>query len=458
MTSLAPWYQPFDNQLKQISMLLKNQLWMQIIVALILGVTLGLMLSPSGGGLVEADTAAVIAQWVKLPGTVFLALIQMVVVPLVLSSIMLGIATAGDPEYLKKIGLRIFPYFVSTTTVAVIIGASLVLWIEPGQYMQSQIQDQMGGQQISGQIATDEDAGVPIATLKDTSVPDKISGLIPTNMTKATLDKSMLQLVVYAMIMGVALVALPPKKSKVLLQALDSVQAIAMQVVSWAMLLAPLAVFGLLCEITIRIGVDALLGMSIYVLTVILGLVFLWVFYLLIIRLVASRSVWRFSKGIRSVQLLAFSTSSSAAVMPLSLKTSEQSLGVKPSVGQFVIPLGATINMDGTALYQTIAAIFLVQAFGVEITTSELLLLMLTTIGASIGAPSTPGVGIVILATLLGTVGVPAAGIGLILGVDRILDMCRTTLNVTGDLTACCVMDKWLPESGERKERDYWKS
>ncbi|KJZ13590.1 C4-dicarboxylate transporter [Marinomonas sp. S3726] len=454
MTSLAPWYQPFDNQLKQISMLLKSQLWMQIIVALILGVTLGLMLSPTGGGLVEADTAAVIAQWVKLPGTVFLALIQMVVVPLVLSSIMLGIATAGDPEYLKKIGLRIFPYFVTTTTVAVIIGASLVLWIEPGQYMQSQMQNQ----KISSDILADKDAVEPIARLESSSVPDKISALIPTNMTKATLDKSMLQLVVYAMIMGVALVALPPKKSKVLLQALDSVQAIAMQVVSWAMLLAPLAVFGLLCEITIRIGVDALLGMSIYVLTVIFGLVVLWVFYLIIIRLVASRSVWGFSKGVRSVQLLAFSTSSSAAVMPLSLQTSEQTLGVKPSVGQFVIPLGATINMDGTALYQTIAAIFLVQAFGVEITTSELLLLMLTTIGASIGAPSTPGVGIVILATLLSSVGVPAAGIGLILGVDRILDMCRTTLNVTGDLTACCVMDKWLPDTGERKERDYWKS
>jgi len=454
MTSLAPWYQPFDNQLKQISMLLKSQLWMQIIVALILGVTLGLMLSPTGGGLVEADTAAVIAQWVKLPGTVFLALIQMVVVPLVLSSIMLGIATAGDPEYLKKIGLRIFPYFVTTTTVAVIIGASLVLWIEPGQYMQSQMQNQ----KISSDILADKDAVEPIARLESSSVPDKISALIPTNMTKATLDKSMLQLVVYAMIMGVALVALPPKKSKVLLQALDSVQAIAMQVVSWAMLLAPLAVFGLLCEITIRIGVDALLGMSIYVLTVIFGLLVLWGFYLIIIRLVASRSVWDFSKDVRSVQLLAFSTSSSAAVMPLSLQTSEQTLGVKPSVGQFVIPLGATINMDGTALYQTIAAIFLVQAFGVEITTSELLLLMLTTIGASIGAPSTPGVGIVILATLLSSVGVPAAGIGLILGVDRILDMCRTTLNVTGDLTACCVMDKWLPDTGERKERDYWKS
>ena len=445
MTTSAPWYEPFDNELKHISMLLKNQLWIQIVLALILGVSVGLMLSPHGGGLVGEEVAMVIAQWVKLPGTVFLALIQMVVVPLVLSSIMLGIATAGDPGYLKKIGLRIFPYFIGTTTVAVMIGAGLALWIEPGQY-------------IDSQVITGIDPLAPVVASFDQSVPDKIAGLIPTNMTQATLDKSMLQLVVYAMIMGVALVALPAKKSKVILQVLDSIQTIAMQVVSWAMLLAPFAVFGLLCEITIKIGVDALLGMSIYVLTVILGLAVLWLFYLLIVRLVASRSVWEFSKGARSVQLLAFSTSSSAAVMPLSLKTSEKTLGVKPSVGQFVIPLGATINMDGTALYQTIAAIFLVQAFGVEISTSELLLLMLTTIGASIGAPSTPGVGIVILATLLSSVGVPAAGIGLILGVDRILDMCRTTLNVTGDLTACCVMDKWLPTTSERKPVDYWQS
>ena len=445
MTSVHSWYEPFDNELKNISVLLKNQLWLQIVLALILGITVGLMLSPQGGGLVDADTAKIIAQWVKLPGSVFLSLIQMVVIPLVLSSIMLGIATAGDPDYLKKIGVRIFPYFVVTTTVAVTIGAGLALWIQPGTFIDSQL--------ITG-IATNTSVVGSI----DQSIPEKIAQLIPTNFTQVALDQSMLKLVIYAMIMGLALLALPPKKAKLILQVLDSIQSIAMQVVSWAMLLAPFAVFGLLCEITIKVGMDALLGLSIYVFTVILGLAVLLVFYLTIIRVVTSKSIWTFLKGIRAVQLLAFSTSSSAAVMPLSLKTSEEKLHVKPSVGQFVIPLGATINMDGTALYQTIAAIFLVQAFGVEISTSELLLLMITTIGASIGTPSTPGVGIVILATLLSSVGVPAAGIGLILGVDRILDMCRTTLNVTGDLTACCVMDKWLPADAQFKEVDYWQS
>ena len=445
MNPLSALYAPFDNELKSISVLLKNQLWLQIVLALILGISVGLILSPQGGGAVEADTAKIIAQWVKLPGSIFLSLIQMVVIPLVLSSIMLGIATAGDPEYLKKIGVRIFPYFIVTTSVAVTIGAGLALWIQPGKF-------------IDSELITGVSTSTPMIETLDQSIPDKIAQLIPTNFTQVTLDQSMLQLVIYAMIMGVALLALPAKKSKLILQVLDSIQSIAMQVVSWAMLLAPFAVFGLLCEITIKVGVDALLGMSIYVLTVVLGLVVLLAFYLMIVRVVSLRSAWSFLRDIRAVQLLAFSTSSSAAVMPLSLKTSEETLGVKPAVGQFVIPLGATINMDGTALYQTIAAIFLVQAFGVDITTSELLLLMITTIGASIGAPSTPGVGIVILATLLSSIGVPAAGIGLILGVDRILDMCRTTINVSGDLTACCVMDKWLPANAEFKEMDYWQS
>lgn len=446
MADTASWYQPFDNSLKSIKVMIRSQLWAQIILALVLGIVVGLVLSPQGGGVLNADTADVVAEWVKLPGSVFLAMIQMVVIPLVMSSIMLGIATAGDPEYLKRIGLRIFPYFVLTTCVAVTIGALLATWVEPGRF-------------IDGALLTTVDPSKALATDSLTaSVPERLVSLIPESMTQAALDQSMLQLVVYSIIMGVALIALPKRKAKLMLQVLDSIQSITMKVVSWAMMLAPYAVFGLLCDITIKIGLDALLGMSVYVLTVLLGLVVLLCFYLLIIKVLARRSPIQFLKQIRSVQLLAFSTSSSAAVMPLSLKTSEENLNVNPSIGQFVVPLGATINMDGTALYQTIAAIFLVQAFGIDLSTSSMILLMLTTVGASIGAPSTPGVGIVILATLLESVGVPGAGIALILGVDRILDMSRTALNVSGDMTACCVMNKWLPASESQKPMDYWES
>lgn len=446
MTDSQTWYEPFDNSLKTIKILIKSQLWAQIILALVLGISVGLLLSPQGGGWLAEDQATVVAEWVKLPGSVFLAMIQMVVIPLVMSSIMLGIATAGDPDYLKRIGLRIFPYFVLTTCVAVTIGAALAFWIEPGRF-------------IDGSLVQAAEATAPVVTGKlDSSVPERLVGLFPKSMAQASIDQSMLQLVVYAIIMGVALVALPKQKAKLMLQVLDSIQSIAMKVVSWAMMLAPYAVFGLLCDITIKIGLDALLGMSVYVLTVILGLMLLLVFYLVLVKVLAGRSPLLFLRNIRSVQLLAFSTSSSAAVMPLSLKTSEENLKVNPAIGQFVVPLGATINMDGTAMYQTIAAVFLIQAFGIDLSTSAMLLLMLTTVGASIGAPSTPGVGIVILATLLESVGVPGAGIALILGVDRILDMSRTALNVSGDMTACCVMDKWLPAPDGKKAMDYWDS
>jgi len=220
-----------------------------------------------------------------------------------------------------------------------------------------------------------------------------------------------------------------------------------MKIVSWAMVLAPIAVFGLIAQVTIKIGFDAIVGMSVYVGTVLLGLLVLLTFYLAIILLITRQNPWHFLVKIRDAQLLAFSTSSSAAVMPLSMKTAQESLGVRPSIAQFIIPIGATVNMDGTALYQVIAAIFLTEVFGVDLTSGSLILLMATTVGASIGAPSTPGVGIVILATILQGIGVPASGIALILGVDRILDMCRTAVNVTGDLTASVVMEKWIKKT-----------
>jgi Na+/H+-dicarboxylate symporter len=224
-----------------------------------------------------------------------------------------------------------------------------------------------------------------------------------------------------------------------------------MKIVSWAMALAPAAVFGLLAKVSIEIGFEAIVGMAVYIATVLLGLVLLFCVYLIIVGVLARRKPWHFAAAIREVQLLAFSTSSSAAVMPLSMKTAQTRLGVRPAIAQFIVPLGATVNMDGTALYQIIAAIFLTQVYHIDLTTSQLLLLSVTTIGASIGSPSTPGVGIVILATVVQSIGVPAEGIALIIGVDRILDMSRTAINVTGDLTACVVMDHWLPVDAPEK-------
>jgi Na+/H+-dicarboxylate symporter len=255
----------------------------------------------------------------------------------------------------------------------------------------------------------------------------------------------MLQIVVFAILIGVAVMNISSERARPLLDLAASVQQLSMEIVSWAMVLAPLAVLGLLAQITMKVGLTAIVGMSVYVGAVLLGLFLLLVVYAVLVKLVAGWNIRRFFRAVREVQLLAFSTSSSAAVMPLSIETAQEKLGVQPSIAQFVVPLGATVNMDGTAMYQVIAAVFLTQVFGVELSTPALLLLIATTVGASIGSPSTPGVGIVILATILQGVGVPASGIALIIGVDRVLDMSRTAINVTGDLTACVVMNRWLP-------------
>ncbi|MBD1582590.1 dicarboxylate/amino acid:cation symporter [Pseudoalteromonas sp. S16_S37] len=414
----------------------RKRLWLQIIIALVLGVSLGLLLSPKGAALVSAPVAEQIAQWVALPGKVFLALIQMVVIPLVLSSIILGVAGNKDTSFLKKVGIRIFPYFVLTTFVAVLIGLMVVTIMEPGNYVDNQ---------LLTNISTQTD-NVQISQLETKTLPDRVVSIIPENITRSTLDRDMFAVVMYACFIGIALTTLSLKQKTLLLEITQAAQSLSLRIVNWAMFLAPFAVFGLLCDITIRIGIDALIGVSAYVGTVLVGLLILLLAYLVIAKVVGRISPLKFLSAIRSAQLLAFSTSSSAAVMPLSMRTAEIELGVKKPISQFIIPLGATINMDGTALYQVVAAIFLTQVFGVQLSDNQIILLILTTVGASIGSPSTPGVGIVILASVLANFGIPAAGIALILGVDRILDMCRTVLNVTGDLTACVVMNRLLGE------------
>lgn len=408
-----------------------KQLWFQVILGMIGGIVLGLLLSPSAFALVDEKIALAIAPWVALCGNVFLALIKMIVVPLVVSSIILGITSAGNVEILKSLGLKIAPYFVFTTIVSVALGIFITYLIHPGTYVSSE---------IINQIAT---TSVPVEkTVLNLSIPDMIVGLIPISTAKAELDGNILAFVILAIFIGVALMNIDDEDARPLKDLAKSMQAFSMKVVDWAMKLAPYAVFGLLCNITIKIGFDAISSMSMYVLTVISGLLLLLCFYLTIVYFVANIKPFDFLSKIREVQLMAFSTSSSAAVMPLSMKTAEEKLNVPTTISKFVIPLGATVNMDGTAIYQVCAAIFLTQLYGLDLSLVEVVILALTTVGASIGAPSTPGVGIVILATILQGIGVPVEGIALILGVDRILDMCRTTINVTGDLTATLVMKK----------------
>lgn len=416
--------------------LISGRLWLKIIIGMILGIITGIILGPSTG-IISREISFVIGEWLALPGYVFLALLQMIVIPLVFASIIRGIAAGEDIEQLKKIGLRTVAYFLVTTAIAIIIGLTLALTINPGAYISSEL--------VQGTIGTTETSPREgLETPGISELPEMVATIIPTNPLGSLATGQMLQVVIFSIIIGVALVSMQPPQAKPLLELLGSLQEVCMTVVRWSMLLAPLAVFGLISKFTINLGLDALLGMLVYVGTVLLGLLVMLLVYLAIVLVIAGKNPITFMREIRDVLLLAFSTSSSAAVMPLSIKTAEEKLGVRPSISQFVVPLGATINMNGTALYQSIAAVFLAQVFGIDLGFGELLMLMVIVVGASIGTPSTPGVGIVILALILSSVGIPTAGIALIIGVDRILDMSRTAVNVTGDLVACSVMDKWV--------------
>lgn len=434
--------------------LIQGKLWLKILISMFLGLVVGLILSPHTG-LVSPKAAEVFGSWLALPGNIFLGLIQMIVIPLILASIIRGMAASEDLEHLRQLGLRLVFYLTITTIVAITIGIGVTTVLQPGQFI-----DQSLVTSVVETAPAESQEGIT-ETPELEAFPDIVISLFPENPLGSMMKGEMLQVVLFSLIIGFALVTMVSNHAKPLLELLGSIQEVCMTVVRWAMYLAPLAVFGLLTQITIKVGFEALLGMAAYVGTVLLALLLLLCFYLLIVFFVSGKSPLAFMGAIREAQLLAFSTSSSAAVMPLSLKTAKEKLKVRPSISEFVIPLGTTINMDGTALYQGAATVFLAQVFGIELGLSALVLIVVTTVAASLGTPATPGVGIVILSLVLESAGIPTAGIALILGVDRILDMSRTVLNVTGDFTACLVMDRWVggsktfeEELSEEEERE----
>lgn len=419
--------------------ILAQNLWIKILVGMAAGLLCGLLLSPHVFQLsfLDQELAYSLGEWFALPGVVFLGLIKMVIVPLIFCSIVLGIIDSGEMETVKRIGIRLVPYFILTTAISISLGLLYVNIVKPGSVVDlSEAKDI-----IASGAASDR---LPQKTFENLTIPQRIANIIPTNVAKANVERDMLQIVIASIIIGLALMSIDAKTRKPLKDLCVTGQVLSMKIIGWSMPIAPYAVFGLLTNITIRVGLDAILSVGLYMATVLAGLLTMLCIYLLIVRLIGGIKITTFIQSIREAQLLAFSTSSSAATMPFSIQAAEENLGIKSKVSRFVIPLGATINMDGTAMYQAIAAIFLCQVFGIDLTMGETALLLITTIGASIGTPATPGVGIVVLATILVGVGVPAEGIGLIIGVDRILDMCRTTINVTGDLTATVVMQKLL--------------
>lgn len=422
--------------------LITGKLWLQVLIGMLLGVTAGMLLSPDTGW-VERPAALAIGEWIALPGHLFLAFIQMIVVPLILASIIHGIAGATDVQQLKRTGIGVGIYFLLATIAATVLGITVALVLRPGSYVD------IDASALGGQAPAVPAAAAEGALARDdfslVDIPGRVTELLPTNPMGAIAEGDMLQIVIFAIVLGLGLVSLQPRSARPLLELFESVQAVCMAVVGVLMTFAPVAVFGLLAQAMIKTGPAVLTGLGIYAGAVVLGMALLLGLYLAVVALVAGRNPLEFLVGIREAFLLAFSTNSSAATMPITVKSAEESLRIRSSIAQFVVPLGATVNMGGTALYHGLATLFMAQMFQMDLPLSALVALVVTALGASIGTPAVPGVGIVVLASVLASAGVPLGGLALIIGLDQVLERFRTSLNVTGDLVGCAIMERLSP-------------
>ncbi|WP_366553874.1 dicarboxylate/amino acid:cation symporter [Aquibaculum sediminis] len=403
---------------------IRTRLWAQVLIGLVAGLVVGTLLGPDFG-LLDPATAEAVGSWLALPGQLFLGLIAMVLVPLIFTSIVQGLTGAASGAELKAVGLRLAVFIIATTFVAAGIGVSLALWLQPGAGMAA--------------LMPSSAAAVPAeaAAFSAAQAPDIIADILPTNPTAAIAQGDMLAVVVLALLVGIAATQVSRERAEPFLRVLDALLSIAMVIVKWAMFLAPFAVFGLMAQLVMRIGLSSLAAMSHYVGTVLLGLALLMALYLTLAALFGGQGPLGFLKAAGGNLLLAFSTSSSSAVMPVTIETAVNRLHVPANISNLVVPLGATMNMAGTALYQSVAILFLAQLSGIDLSTGQMIVIVVTLVASSIGAPGTPGVSIAILVSVAAAFGIPAEGLVIILGVDRILDMSRTTVNVTGDLTAC---------------------
>ncbi|MEQ9439891.1 MAG: dicarboxylate/amino acid:cation symporter [Cyclobacteriaceae bacterium] len=431
----------FDTEIKSLKSLntylqklVAGKLWLKVLIALFLGVGFGLLLSPQNGWVSKA-TADVLGNWLALPGMLFLKLVQMIMIPLIVASIITGIAS-NDKDNLKKLGGGVLLYFVATTIISVSIGTLLATVFKPGSYLHEQAAAEHEAVLAAGEENAELSFGI-------NDMPAIITDLLPENPLASMVSGEMLSIVIFTIIIGVAVLSLPDNLLKPVKLLLSAVQEICMTVVKWAMILVPIAVFGLMAQLTSSVGLSSLAGLGYYVIVVLAGLLILVGIYLMMVSLLGRRNPLKFLGKIRDAQLLAFSTTSSAAVMPLSLQTAEEELKVDNAISNFIIPIGATVNMDGTALYQTITTLFIAQAYGLEMSLLNIIVAVITIVAASIGTPAIPGGGVVILASVLGSAGIPAEGIIIIIGVERLLGMFRTAVNVTGDLTACVVFNQW---------------
>jgi proton glutamate symport protein len=409
------------------------QLYTKILLGLILGAVAGFLANVAGITWLQNVLVSL-----EPLGTAFIRAITMIVVPLVVASLMVGTASLGDLAKLGRIGGKTIAFYMCTTAVAVTIGLIVSNVIRPGSGVDPATRDA-----LSAQAEGAAEGAMQLAAEAPTVIETLLS-LIPRNPVQAAAELDLLPLIFFTIVFAAAVSVIAPKRREAVITFFEGVNDASMVVIDWIMKTAPYAVFALIASVVAQFGLDLLRSLLVYSGVVVLGLVLhLTITYGLAVRFLAKLNFFTFLRRIVNAPLVAFSTSSSNATLPVTMETAEEELGISKPVSSFVLPLGATINMDGTALYQAVAVMFIAQIYGIDIGITEQLVVVLTATLASVGAAGVPSAGIITLIIVLNAVGLGAhvqTGIALILGVDRILDMIRTSVNVTGDLTAASVV------------------
>ncbi len=426
-----------------------KQLHWQIVIGLVLGLAFGVVAAAAGWSAFTSD-------WIAPFGTIFLNLLKLIAVPLIIASLITGVASLSDLRKLSRIGGKTILIYIGTTVIALLVGLTVVNVMKPGRAVPADMRERLqlsysGDVEARTLLAEDAKERGPLQPLVD---------MVPENFLGAASENAdMLQVVFVAILFGIGLLLIPRSKAEPLIAFFDGLNELVIKLVELIMLTAPVGVFALLADTITSIAQDnigqigeLLAALGYYMLAVTIGLfIHTCVTYPILLKIFTPKSLRRFFPAIAPAQLVAFSTSSSGATLPVTMEVAEKNVGISEEVSSFVLPLGATINMDGTGLYQAVAAVFIAQTLGLGLDLAAQVTIVLTAVLASIGTAAVPSAGIVMLVIILEAVGIPAAGIALIIGVDRPLDMLRTVTNVTGDLTVASIVAEsegqlFLPE------------
>jgi Na+/H+-dicarboxylate symporter len=400
---------------------------------ILIGMALGLVWGLSAETLGLSDFTAL---WIKPWGTIFINSLKLIAIPLIIFSLIDGISNLSDISRLSRIGGRTIGLYLATTVIAVTIGLVLVNVIRPGTCLSPENREE-----LSRAYASDMDTRITTARdLKDDGPLQVLVDIVPDNIFGAMSNNTnMLQIIFFAILFGIAMILAKPEKIAPVKSFFDGTNEVILKIVDMIMRFAPVGVFALLASLNIDVQLMKALG--VYSLNVVLGLaIMVFITYPLILKAFTRLPYMKFVRGILPAQILAFSTSSSAATLPVTIDCAEKNLGISEEVASFVLPLGATINMDGTSIHQGVSAVFIAQAFGLDLTLGQQLTILMTAVLSSIGAAAVPGAGIIMLIIVLEAVGIDPTGLALILAVDRPLDMLRTVVNITGDSTVASVI------------------